>query len=308
MNLAQPSRPVGSSGGTRPRVLGALLGCVLGWSGAAVAASAGEKIPFVHGRLVSPVAAGPARTPSPPCLSPRISFRPVGLGLTEIAVRSDCRAGQDMIIDYAGASFIQNLDDTGRATFVLDCFAGYGELISIRFIDRTEVMRLPPEQTARLTKVAILWSSGVDLDLHALEFGATFGDARHVWAGKSPPSERTQNAPGADRRGRGLVTTSSRGQNLGTSAEVYTYEHGPDEPAGSIRFAVDFVSRGDRASGDFCGDAPRAGVHMRIVVLQPDGAVRQSTAEFAPLACGTELAGPARYNTKLIPELRVRRP
>ena len=258
--------------------------------------------------MFSPIATGPARTPAPLCLSPRISFRPAGLGLTEIAVQSDCRAGQDMIIDYGGASFIQNLDDAGRAAFVLDCFAGYRELIRVRFMDRTEVMRLPPEQTARLTKVAILWSSGVDLDLHAFEFGATFGDARHVWSGKSPPPDRVQSAPGADRRGRGLVTTSSRGQSLGTSAEVYTYLHHPDEPAGSIRFAVDFVSRGDRASGDFCGDAPRAGVQLRIVVLQPDGAVRQSTAEFSALPCGTELSSAARFNTKLIPELWVRRP
>jgi len=308
MNLAQPTRRAGKARGTCRRVLGALLGSAFGWCDITVAAPAGEEFPFLQGRLVSPVATGQTRSPPPPCLSPRISFRPAGLGLTAISVQSDCRAGQDMIIAYGGASFIQNLDASGRAAFVLDGFAGHQELIHVRFMDRTEVMRLPPEQPARLTKVAILWSSGVDLDLHAFEFGAAFGDPRHVWAGKTPPAERAQSAPSTDRRGRGLVTTSSRGQGLGTSAEVYTYEHLPDELAGSIRFAVDFVSRGDRAAGQFCGDAPRAGVQLRIVVLLPDGTVRHSTGEFAPLVCGTELTAAARYNTKLIPELWVRRP
>lgn len=248
---------------------------------------------------------GRPTTPSVLCLAPAVTVESGLYGVAEISIASACRAGQDVTVDYAGATWVVNLDDAGHAALTIDCFAGDRELLWIRFFDKTEVLRLPPPLPRRIAKVAILWTSSVDLDLHAYEFGAQHGDARHVWARHSMAPDRIfPDEPG--RNGRGLMTTTSDGREFGTHLEVYTFRQLPDDAGGSIRFAVDFASCGALASPPFCGAGPHAAIAFRVAIFT-ENRLRFSDAEFASVACGAEIAPSARFNTKLVPELVVRK-
>src|SRR5215813_11747025 len=92
--------------------------------------------------------------------------------------------GDGVIFTYAGAIFIKRLNDAGRTAITLDCFAGDRETVTIRFEDQTTVARQPivEEEMRDLSKVTIVWSGAVDLDLHAFEYSATFGGPGHVWS------------------------------------------------------------------------------------------------------------------------------
>src|SRR5262249_37413778 len=143
------------------------------------------------------------------------------------AVDTPCRADQLVTFTYAGAVFIQWLDARGHATFVLDCFAGEDERVSITFEDGATVVQRPlvGADIRNLSKVAIVWSSSVDLDLHAFEYSAGFGSPGHVWS-EHPRSLDEATAEGdQDGRGHGFLSTMGAGGAVGMNLEVYTFVH-----------------------------------------------------------------------------------
>lgn len=225
-------------------------------------------------------------------------------GKTLVSVISPCRAGQLATFSYAGTTFIKLIDPQGKIAFSLDCFAGAAEPISIAFADNTKITHLPiVDDLERYSKVAIVWSSSVDLDLHAFERAAKWDESGHVWSG-SPGSLEAAGAQGSG-RGHGFLSTTGSGDEIGMNAEVYTYVHRAGEPAGIIKLAVDLVSRGSRAAGQFCGSGQFAEIHFNGYVLEPGKPVRRLDVAFFSLPCGTEISDRARYNMKLIPDLAI---
>src|SRR5262249_33975857 len=100
------------------------------------------------------------------CGAPSIDTMPADAGLVDIAIVSDCRAGQAVSLAYSGVVFHKRLDATGKLYFRLDCFAGPAAL-DISFSDKTKYqIDLQPRDLDHVTKVAITWIEPVDLDLH----------------------------------------------------------------------------------------------------------------------------------------------
>src|SRR5262249_45128711 len=151
------------------------------------------------------------------------------------------------------------LDGLGRAELVLDCFAGDREAVALSFDDKTTVYRQPVvgEDMRDFSKVTIVWTSAVDLDLHAFEYAAAFESPGHVWT-KQPRSFEEAATGQGDGRGHGFLSTISAGTELGMNMEIYTFVHQHGESPGIIKFAVDYVSRGSRPEGRFCGSGDLA--------------------------------------------------
>lgn len=225
-------------------------------------------------------------------------------GKTLVSVASACRAGQIVTFSYADATFIKWIDAEGKVAFSLDCFAGASEPITISFEDNTKLTRQPVvDDIERYSKVAIVWSSSVDLDLHAFEHAAKWDESGHVWSGS--PSSLEVAKEQANGRGHGFLSTGGPGGETGMNAEVYTYVHRVGEPTGYIKLSVDLVGRGDRATGQYCGSGQFAELHFKGYILEPGKPVRKLDVAFFSLPCGTEISHRARYNMKLIPDLAI---
>jgi hypothetical protein len=246
-----------------------------------------------------------AQNESPPaCGEPDTALSAQPGGKTLISIVSTCRAGQIVTFSYDGATFIKWMDAQGKVAFLLDCFAGASEPVTMAFEDNTKVARLPiANDIERYSKVAIVWSSSVDLDLHAFEHAAQWDESGHVWSGA--PGSLVAAELQENGRGHGFLSTSGSGGEVGMNAEVYTYVHHAGEPAGYIKLSVDLVSRGDRATGEFCGSGQFAELHFKGYILEPGKPVRTLDVAFFGLPCGTDISHRARYNMKLIPDLAV---
>jgi hypothetical protein len=258
--------------------------------------------------LTSSLATSPER-PATACPAPRVELAPVRGGQTHIAVDTACRAQQMVIFTYAGAVFIQTLDASGRVALVLDCFAGDREAVTIRFEDQTTVVRQPivGEDMSDLSKVAIVWTSTVDLDLHAFEYSATFGGPGHVWSGQ--PRSLQEASAGARRegRGQGFMSTAGAGGEVGMNLEVYTFMHQRGQAPGFIKLAVDYASRGTRPEGRFCGSGDLAEMRFKAYILERGAPVRKLDLAFSAVPCGVEINPGARFNVRVIPDLLIRR-
>lgn len=241
------------------------------------------------------------------CPGPDIALAAEAGGRTRIVIKSSCRAGELVSFSYADATFLAVVSAQGQAETVIDCFAGSTSPITIVLEDGTSVVRQPvTDDMAMLSKVAIVWSSSVDLDLHAFEYAASRGTKGHIWSGHALSFAEASAAAEQDGRSHGFLSTASAGSGVGMNAEVYTFVHAPRERSGGVKIAVDFASRGDRAEGDYCAGGRFAELHFKAYILERGRTARQLDLAFASVPCGTDLNESARFNTRLIPELLIR--
>ncbi|WP_428295935.1 hypothetical protein [Hyphomicrobium sp.] len=253
-----------------------------------------------------------AQTASPPapqatCGEPDISVSPAAGGLTQVSVASSCRAGELVSVTYAEATLVERLDPEGRSKITLDCFAGDASSITIAFEDGTSITRQPAtDDLAKYSKVAILWSSSVDLDLNAFEYAAAPGGAGHVWSGTPSSLAEAEARAKREKRGAGFLSTASAGRSIGMNVEVYTFVHVPGQAAAGVKMGVDFVSRGRHAAGEFCGVGRYAEVQFKAYTLEKGRVAKRLDLAFASLPCGTDISDAARINSRLIPELTIR--
>jgi hypothetical protein len=241
------------------------------------------------------------------CGEPDVSLSPEAGGLTRISVASLCRAGEIVSVTYAEATLVERLDASGHAKITLDCFAGEAAPVAIAFEDGTSVTREPvTDDLQRYSKVAILWSSSVDLDLHAFEYAAAATDPGHVWSGAPSSFAEAEARARQEKRGHGFLSTAGAGRAIGMNVEVYTFVHFPRERAAGVKMGVDFMSRGARAEGEYCGTGRYAELQFKAYVLERGRVARALDLAFASLPCGTDISDAARINSRLIPELTVR--
>jgi hypothetical protein len=267
------------------------------------ALSAAAAVPLQEGVETTEDAQGSAAS----CGEPRLSLSTEAGGLTQISVGSTCRAGELVSITYADATLVERLDAEGLSTTRLDCFAGADTPITITFEDGTSVTRQPvTDDLEKYSKVAILWSSSIDLDLHAFEYAATRDDPGHVWSHASLSFAEAEERARSEKRGRGFLSTANPGRSIGMNVEVYTFLHYPREKAASVKMGVDFVSRGRRADGEYCGTGRYAEILFKAYTLEKGRVAKELDLAFASLPCGTDISDAARINSRLIPELTIR--
>lgn len=250
----------------------------------------------------------PAGEIVPSCAAPRISLIPMRAGRAELVVDSACRRFQTVRIRYAGMEFVRTVDENGRLDFILDCIAGDAVPVEFVFADGSHVAKkLTALDLDKVTKIAVIWSAPVNLDLHAFEYAAPPQSQGHIWRGS--PSSETDAAKriAAEKRGHGFMTASSTGKENGAKLEVYTFWHHPGQKSGVINMALDYESR---ASGprdlETCGAGLYSDVEYEAVVLDRNGPAKRFFAKFASLDCSMQLSGLDRYNHKTVPEIFIK--
>ena len=217
-------------------------------------------------------------------------------------------SGPGMIVNYGPFKFAQKLDADGQAQFVLDLFAGLDATASITMTDGTEVALAPETSDLdQVIKVAIVWRSPVDLDLHALEYAARRGEDGHVWAGATGDAAASRTRAARTRRGRGFMSMTSDGTETGDKVEVYTFWRSERQRHGLVEIGIDDATRGDVPRGEYCGDGKYAAVDLTILRAWPGRPVVVEPTRLERLPCGKPLSERVRYNFAAVRDLSLRR-
>ena len=127
------------------------------------------------------------------------------------------------LTDAQGELFVTMPALTEKAVFIADLGSGSGataiaDVPSLQFYDR----------------VVVQWQGNAGVNLHALEFGAVFGEEGHIWAEQIGSLEKTV-------RGEGGFLTQMGDPDLPESlqAQVYTFPSGTASRSGDIRLEID---------------------------------------------------------------------
>jgi hypothetical protein len=211
-------------------------------------------------------------------------------------------------ISYGGAEIIRKLNSFGSLDYVLDCFAGAGSGVEVRFADGTSrSLPVVANDLDKVSKIAVVWRSRVNLDLHVFEYAAKYGETGHLWASvpSSLVSARVQGQAGD--RGHGFISASDDDKSLGDKLEVYTFYHNDQQSAGAIALALDNETRGENPSGAHCGQGALAEIGFDVSILPRRGQVTRQSGVLTRVECGATLTQDARFNQSALPGLRIRK-
>ncbi|MBX9924741.1 MAG: hypothetical protein K2Y05_00135, partial [Hyphomicrobiaceae bacterium] len=257
----------------------------------------------------APTAAAAAN--AAPCTeTPKTTVTPMIGGRIQLTVDSPCRRGQSIDLRYGEQTRSLPLDPNGgKGATIVDLYLGAGQDVTISTSDgKQAVVATGAESNAgEYSKVALIWSKPVDLDLHAIENNAQIGAPGHVYSKAPRTAEEAKSQAATSGRGAGFLSTSSDGTTGDSHVEVYTFFHSPDQQFGAIPFAIENATRGAKATGEACGQGALAEVTYEAIVRTKGGEMQRENGIIASVACGSSLDGRARYLRDAVPDLRFKR-
>lgn len=174
-------------------------------------------------------------------------------GLVEVMLSNPCRKGAVARIEAEGLTLAASFDDNGHARILLPLF--HPE-VEIRWQAADEAMknkRVRFSGFRNALRVALIWHDPVDLDLHVVEPGATFGAS----SGHVSPDHLTS--------GLGIMHVDGHSQPTGDRVEVYDLppERNPHE--GLFKVYVDVAATDTGARSSPCGELAGPEFQLRIL-------------------------------------------
>ncbi|WP_052261553.1 hypothetical protein [Ruegeria sp. ANG-S4] len=189
--------------------------------------------------LTSSSASGPADTVSQPAQPARLQpSKPASCSLTaraipapqaaaRLIVKAPCASQEYVQILHSGLSFTTMTDAMGKLDLTVPALSEYAIfLISLEDETGTVATTHVPD-LKNFDRVAIQWQGDTELQLHALEFGASYGEDGHVWA--SP-----------DASGAGLVTHLGEPEvEMGRQVQIYSVPSKAGAATGDVTLSVE---------------------------------------------------------------------
>jgi hypothetical protein len=231
--------------------------------------------------------------------------------MMSIAMRAACLRQQPVTLSYGGLDFKRRFDAEGTLDVAIDCVFGASVPVTISLADGKSIS-VPAvcRDLDRVSKVAVVWRQPVDLDLQVFERPAAPGAIGQINSLRPGVRETARELATTERAARGYMSSVAAGKTIdagdGVRMTVYTAFHPPQTTTQSIPIAVDFASRGDKASGDMCIGGRLSSPAYEVIRLTARGQVTREEGQFAGFVCGAMVAPTLRFNQSLHAPLRIR--
>tara|TARA_Y100000815_G_scaffold190877_1_gene174362 strand:+ start:4189 stop:5244 length:1056 start_codon:yes stop_codon:yes gene_type:complete len=168
-----------------------------------------------------------------PC-EPKLSVSVAEAAMVVLSLVAPCRPDERVEISHGLLQFAMRTTNTGVVNARIPALARVAAVV-VRFEDGkilTGTATVPDAD--EYERVALLRYGQGAMQIHALEFGAGYGDAGHVWAG----APRTPSY-GAEGRGGFLVELGDLSLPASRTAEVYSYPEGQGHDSGIVRVSIE---------------------------------------------------------------------
>lgn len=166
--------------------------------------------------------------------------------LVFLSLTAPCNSGETVEFDHAGLKFSEQLDPEGGLVILAPAMMDAANFV-VTFEDgaRKTVTATVPD-LAEYERLALVWQGGTGLQLHALENGAFYGEAGHIWA-------ETPSTPDNAVSGLGGFVSALGSSANGYATDVYTFPvslmRNGEAPDVSIEAQVGETTCGTRIAG-----------------------------------------------------------
>jgi hypothetical protein len=171
--------------------------------------------------------------PDPAC-SVSLVATPAAAAMVDLELSAACSPQARVTIHHQGMIFSVTTDDAGFARVAVPALAEGAVFIADLGNGEGAVAVTSIPDFDRFDRVALQWEGVDGPEVHALEFGATYGEPGHVWHGASPGADMAMSGQG------GFLVRLGDGLGLNPMmAEVYTFPSGFSQKSGQVAFSIE---------------------------------------------------------------------
>lgn len=154
--------------------------------------------------------------------------------MVSLILTAPCRGDEELVVYHGDLSFSGRLNPLGTYTVDVPAFVAEADF-RVVFDDGTEAFAMADVPMADMTdRVALVSSGQSGLQIHALEFGATYNEKGHVWSGAARDAETATLEGGGY-----LVRLGDETTATAMIAEVYTFPDFAKKRDGVVRLSVE---------------------------------------------------------------------
>lgn len=144
-----------------------------------------------------------------------------------LTIDAPCYGNQRVTIHHAGLVFTEVTGEDGSVSVTVPALSSPAVFVAAFANGSGAVATTEVEDLGGYDRVALQWGGLAGFQIHALEFGAGYGEAGHVWSD-------------GDAVGQGSMTRIGRDDTVGPLvAEIYTYPSARSERTGTVVLSVE---------------------------------------------------------------------
>ena len=169
--------------------------------------------------------------------------------MVELHLSAPCQPSARVVIKHEGMSFSALTDEKGELTVEVPALAESATFFAMMQDGNGAAVELNVDTLGFYDRSVITWHGDTGVELHALEFGASYDDAGHVWSGA--PREPSIAALG---EGGFMTRLGDPALPDGQTAEVYTFPTGTAKTGGEIEMSVEVEVTAANCGRDMSAD------------------------------------------------------
>jgi hypothetical protein len=227
---------------------------------------------------------------APACIA-TLAARPMAAAMVDLSLSAPCEAGARVTLHHNGMMITESMDDAGQLSVQLPALSQSAVYMAafdsgLSAMAKTEITSLDIYD-----RVVVQWQGPGEMQIHALEFGADYGDDGHVWS--QAPRNMEQAALGKG----GFMTQHGRAMpDQDLRAQVYTFPSGTSSQSGDISLSVE-----TEVTDQTCGR------RMEGQALQITGGGALSVKDLAIDIPGCDVTGGFLVLKNLLQDLKIAR-
>ncbi len=160
--------------------------------------------------------------------------RPVAAAMVNLTLTAPCFPNERLTVHHSGLLFNQTTDAQGALEITLPALAENATFIVAFSNGEGTVAQTTVEELADFDRVAVNWKGDTGFELHALEYGADYGEEGHVWSGAMRDMSFAVTGEGGYISRLGDATVPD-----GLMAEVYTFPSTHAQRAGNVDLSIE---------------------------------------------------------------------
>ncbi len=169
-------------------------------------------------------------------------------GMVRLMLTAPCAADERLTVRHEGLIFSDETDALGMYTVDVPALSIDASFSVTLASGETAETAVDVPEAMRTERVVLQYNGDNGLQIHALEFGADYGDAGHIWSGNPGSVEA------ATRTGGGFLTMlGDRSQPDAFLAEVYTLPEDARGQDGVVRLSVEAEVTAANCNRDIAG-------------------------------------------------------
>jgi len=163
-----------------------------------------------------------------------LSAQPMAAAMVKLMLEAPCMANERFTLHHNAMVFAEATDAEGRAELAVPALSASAVFIATFATGNSAVATAELGTLEYYDRAVVQWSGPAGLQVHALEYGADYREAGHVWAGAAHDMARAAKGEGGF-----VVRLGDAGLFNPRMAEVYTFPTGTALKDGAVTLSLE---------------------------------------------------------------------